>query len=348
MYTHVLASKRSLPSNANTLMPLFWRTLLALVALFWVNLIVVILLHRSMELLFWYQLLKWGVLSYFVLRLVLVLRRLQRGAQALAAGELEYVTDTRGMLWEFKAHGENLNSIAQGMQRAVAEQLKSERLKTELITNVSHDIKTPLTSIVNYVDLLRREHSPEQQEEYLAVLERQSRKLKKMTEDLVELSKASTGNLSVNLARHSFHELLHQALGEYRDRLEAAGLEIVLSLPAQEVFIRGDGALLWRVLDNLFSNACKYALPGTRFYLELRRSGGKAVLALKNISREPLNLSPEELLERFTRGQSDRGGEGSGLGLGIAQSLTELQGGQFTLTVDGDLFKVELQLPECA
>ncbi|MBQ2606957.1 MAG: sensor histidine kinase, partial [Oscillospiraceae bacterium] len=283
-----------------------------------------------------------------VLFLALQLRRLQESGAALAAGDLDAKVDTKHMYWDFRRHGENLNAISQGMGIAVEKQLKSERLKTELITNVSHDIKTPLTSIINYVDLLRRDHTPEQQEEYLSVLDRQSRKLKKLTEDLVEVSKASTGNLPVNASRRSISELLSQALGEYSEKLEGAQLEPVLSLPQHDLFACVDGTLMWRVLDNLFSNACKYAQSGTRLYIDAQERDGQVCLAFKNISRERLNIPADELLERFVRGDSARSTEGSGLGLNIARSLTELQGGTFSLSIDGDLFKVELMLPQAA
>ncbi len=278
----------------------------------------------------------WGALQ---------LRRLQAGGAALAAGDLDAKVDTARMYWDFKRHGENLNDVARGMQLAVEKQLKSERLKTELITNVSHDIKTPLTSIINYVDLLKRDPAGEQAAEYLEVLDRQSRRLKKLTEDLVEMSKASTGNIPVNASRRSVNELLSQALGEYGERLEKAGLEPVASLPERECFVWADGTLVWRVLDNVFSNACKYALPGTRFYVDAAEEGNRVRLSFKNVSRDRLNVSADELTERFVRGDSARGGEGSGLGLNIAKSLAELQGGALTLRVDGDLFRVDLALP---
>ncbi len=280
-----------------------------------------------------------------LLWLALVLRRLQRGGAALAAGDLRYQTDTRGMPGDFRRHGENLNSIAAGMEAAVARQMKSERMKTELITNVSHDIKTPLTSIINYIDLLKTAEDPAQRAEYLAVLDRQSHKLKKLTEDLIEVSKASTGNVEVTLSRHSVSELLRQAAGEYGERLDRAGLETVLTLPEAELFAGMDGKLMWRVLDNLLSNVCKYAQSGTRFYIDALRFNSAVVMRFKNISRNQLNVSAEELMERFVRGDSARSGDGSGLGLSIARSLTELQGGTFLLSVDGDLFKVELAFP---
>ena len=225
------------------------------------------------------------------------------------------------------------------------QRLKSERLKTELITNVSHDIKTPLTSIVNYVDLLQREHTPEQEREYLAVLDRQAHKLKKLTVDLVEMSKASTGNIPCHIARRSVRELVDQTVGEYAEKLSAARLEPVVTLPDEELYCLCDGALMWRVLDNLLSNACKYACAGTRLYIAARREGDTVAFSFKNISRDALNIDPEELMERFVRGDSSRTTEGSGLGLNIAKSLVELQKGTFSIAIDGDLFKVGFVLP---
>ena len=273
------------------------------------------------------------------------LRRLQKGGAALAAGDFETKIPTKHMYWDFKRHAENLNSVGEGMSLAVEKQLKSERLKTELITNVSHDIKTPLTSIINYVDLLQREHTPEQEKEYLDVLKRQSFKLKKLTEDLVEASKASTGNLAVNRSRCSMNELLQQAAGEYSERLGEAGLSLLVSKPEKELFCYVDGSLMWRMMDNLMSNICKYAQSGTRVYLSLEEQGKEAVLTFKNVSRAALNIPAEELMERFVRGDSSRTTEGNGLGLSITRSLCELQGGTMTLSIDGDLFKVTLRLP---
>ena len=273
------------------------------------------------------------------------LRRLQKGGEALAAGDLTSQIDTSHMYFDLKRHGEDLNAISRGMSIAVEQKLKSERLKTELITNVSHDIKTPLTSIVNYVDLLQREHTPEQEKEYLAVLDRQAHKLKKLTVDLVEMSKASTGNLPCHIARRSVRELIDQTIGEYAERLAASRLEPVVTLPDEELFCLCDGALLWRVLDNLLSNVCKYACAGTRLYISARRVGETVEFSFKNISRDALNVAPDELMERFVRGDSSRTTEGSGLGLNIAKSLIELQKGTFTLAIDGDLFKVSFVLP---
>ena len=276
------------------------------------------------------------------------LRKLQREGEALAAGDLDAQVDTKWMYWDVKRHAENLNSIGDGMAAAIDKQLKSERLKTELITNVSHDIKTPLTSIINYVDLLQHEHTSEQEEEYLAVLKRQAFKLKKLTEDLVEASKATTGNLPVNAVRCSMNELLAQVEGEYGDKLAAAELTLVSVMPEKELFCCVDGALMWRVIDNLLSNICKYAQNGTRVYLTLDKTGGEAVVTFKNTSRAALNIPAEELMERFVRGDSSRSTEGNGLGLSIAQSLTELQGGKMALAIDGDLFKAILRFPTVA
>ena len=278
---------------------------------------------------------------------VLALRKLQQGGENLAKGDFSHpITLSRGALPELKRHAANLNSVQQGIQQAVEEKMKSERLKTQLITNVSHDIKTPLTSIVNYVDLLKKEEMPsDSAREYLEVLDRQSQRLRKLTEDLVEASKASTGNIPVSLAPTDLNVLLSQVCGEYQQRLEKQVLEPVLSLCEPGAAAMADGRLLWRVLDNLMSNICKYAMPGTRVYLTTEREGDTARMVVKNISRYPLNISADELTERFVRGDSSRSTEGSGLGLSIATSLMSLQGGGFRLTIDGDLFKVTLTLP---
>lgn len=272
------------------------------------------------------------------------LSRLEKAGKALAAGEVLPPMDTEGMLPVLAAHARNLGEIGQGMERAVEQRLKSERLKTELITNVSHDIKTPLTSIINYLDLLAKEPLGEKAEEYCQVLSRQAARLKKLTEDVVEASKASTGNMEVHLSRVELRELLEQAVGEYQERMEKANLTVVLDA-SESLAVRADGRLTWRVVDNLLGNACKYALPGTRVYVMAERRENRGCLVVKNISREPLNISAEELMERFVRGDSSRSTEGSGLGLNIAKSLAELQGGKLTLTVDGDLFKAQVCLP---
>ena len=282
-----------------------------------------------------------------VLALALMCRKLLLGGRALAAGDLSYQVDTSRMVLDFKSHGEDLNHIAQGMAAAVDQRMRSERMKTELITNVSHDIKTPLTSIINYADLIGKEPpDSEKIPEYAAVLTRQSERLKRLIEDLVEASKASTGNLEVNLAPCQPGVLLTQAAGEYEQRLKDEGLDLVTRQPETAVTILADGRRLWRVFDNLMNNICKYAQRGTRVYLTLEERDGQAVISFKNTSRAPLDIPAEELLERFVRGDAARGGEGNGLGLSIARSLTELQKGTLELTVDGDLFKVVLRFAE--
>ncbi len=280
---------------------------------------------------------------YFVIRTVRQLKALQTAAQKLAAGDLTYTVDTEKMYPVLKEHGDDLNAVSVGMSRAVNERMKSERFKTELITNVSHDLKTPLTSIVSYVDLLKKEPTEsEAAREYIEVLDRQSQKLKKLTADLVDASKASSGALPVNLEKLDLGELLRQSAGEYAEKFAAAGIAPVLLVPEGETYVTADGRLLWRVLDNLLGNAVKYAQSGTRLYLELVQDETETVLTLKNISREPLNIPAEELMERFVRGDGSRHTDGSGLGLSIAKSLMELMGGKLALTLDGDLFKAAL------
>ena len=284
---------------------------------------------------------------YFVIHTVRQLKTLQTAAQKLAAGDLTYTVDTEKMYPVLKEHGDNLNAVSVGMSRAVNERMKSERFKTELITNVSHDLKTPLTSIVSYVDLLKKEPTEsEAAREYIEVLDRQSQKLKKLTTDLVDASKASSGALPVNLEKIDLGELLRQSAGEYTEKFAAASITPVLNAPEGETYVTADGRLLWRVLDNLLGNAVKYAQSGTRLYLELTPGETETVLTLKNISREPLNIPAEELMERFVRGDGSRHTDGSGLGLSIANSLMELMGGKLTLTLDGDLFKAALVFPQ--
>lgn len=298
---------------------------------------------NGMELFGW--LVESAVFTALLLYFVVCARKIRRGAQEIAGGNEGYKIDTKDMRGELLRHAEDLNNISDGISRAVDERMKSEHFRTELITNVSHDIKTPLTSIINYVDLLGKEQPEnEKSREYIEVLSRQSAKLKKLIEDLMEASKASTGNLSVNLERCELGVLLDQTAGEYAEKLSAAGLELVLSRPEETVTVMADGRHMWRVFDNLMSNACKYAQPGTRVYLSLERQGDRARIIFRNISRSQLNISGDELMERFVRGDSSRNTEGSGLGLSIARSLMQLQKGSMDLTVDGDLFKVVLSL----
>ncbi len=297
-----------------------------------------------------------GFLFLLLLYLALTCKRLLRASRALSEGREDYRVDTSMMFGDFKEHGENLNSLGMGISKAVAERMKSERLKTELITNVSHDLKTPLTSIINYADLIYEESSckadEEEEQDFLAgrskiaeyaeVLLRQSRRLKKLLEDLVEASKATTGNLEVNLEPCEAGVLLTQAVGEYQKKMEEKSLELIARQPEDTVKIMADGRHLWRVFDNLLNNICKYAQENTRVYLSVEKREENVQIIFRNMSQYPLDISPEELEERFVRGDKSRHMEGNGLGLSIAKSLVDLQGGRMEIVTDGDLFKVTL------
>lgn len=288
-----------------------------------------------------------GGALYLLLNMIRQMRTLSAAGQAMANGDLGYCVDTSDMKREFREHGENLNSIGRGMAIAVNERMKSERFKTELITNVSHDLKTPLTSIVTYIDLLQKEDiQDEKAKEYIDTIARQSKKLKKLTEDLIDASKASSGALNVNMERVNISELLRQSSAEYGERMEAVNITPVVNMPEEDIYVRADGRLLWRVVENLLQNICKHGMPGTRAYLEARTENGRAVVSFKNISQQQLNIPVEELLERFVQGDESRSKGGSGLGLSIAESLTELMKGKLKLSLDGDLFKVEMWFDE--
>ncbi len=270
---------------------------------------------------------------------------LLEGVKRMNGGDLEAKISSQFLIGAFREFAQGLNGLADVAVVAAQKQMKSERMKTELITNVSHDIKTPLTSIINYVDLLQNAETPEEQAAYLEVLSRQSQHMKKLIEDLIEMSKASTGNISADIIPLNAAESINQALGEFADKLTQAHLTPVFRQPEQPVYMRADGRLTWRVMSNLLNNAVKYAMPGTRLYIDLMALEGKVVISMKNVSRESLNVSADELLERFVRGDASRNTEGSGLGLNIAKSLMEIQKGQLQLLVDGDLFKVTLVFP---
>ena len=285
----------------------------------------------------WFKIVEFALIILAALQL----KALQKGSQEMAEGNLSHTLDTKKMLWEFKKHGDNLNKIHEGFSIALNERMKSEHFKTELITNVSHDIKTPLTSIINYVDLLQKEGVTEEaQKEYLEVLDRQSKRLKKLIEDLIEASKASTGNLSVNLEPCDLDILITQAVGEFEEKLMQADLKLIISGSGKGLTVQADSRHLWRIFDNLMNNICKYAQPGTRVYINQVSLENQVSIIFRNTSREELNISEEELMERFVRGDSSRNTEGNGLGLSIARNLTELMGGVFQIHVDGDLFKV--------
>ena len=326
-------------------LPLVWRTALIVAVVSFAEFLAVLTGEADSVLdAFW--LLEKIILVPLVLYAAVTLRRLEKAGEALASGDLAYRTDTKKLLWDFRRHGENLNRVSDAVSDAVEQRLRSERMKTELITNVSHDIKTPLTSVVNYASLVQSAaDDPEKVREYGEVLLRQSEKLKRLLDDLVEASKASTGNLEVTPVPCDAAVFLTQTEGEYAERLEKAGLTLVTKGTDKPLRIMADSRRMWRVFDNLMNNVCKYALPGTRVYLSLEQQGDEAVFLFKNTSREALNLSADELMERFVRGDRARTTEGSGLGLSIARSLTELQGGTMELSVDGDLFKVTLRFP---
>ena len=281
-----------------------------------------------------------------VLAIALNLRTLEKNGKQLSEGDLSTPVDTKRLFGAFRRYGQAMNRLQSGMESAVQEQMRAERMKTELITNVSHDIKTPLTSIVNYVDLLKKEDiSSPAAREYITVLDRQSRRLKKLTEDLVEASKASSGALPVDLQPTDVSVLFSQITGEYQDRLADCHLTLVTQPPAGQPVVLADSKLLSRVMDNLVSNICKYAMPETRVYVSGVTADGQMTMSFKNVSRAELNISPDELMERFVRGDTSRHTEGSGLGLSIARSLVQLMGGTFRLSIDADLFRADVTLP---
>lgn len=267
--------------------------------------------------------------------------RIQEGVEQITNGDVEYQIDTRGMKSDELKMAENINQLGDGLQTAVDEATKNERMKSELITNVSHDIKTPLTSIINYVDLIKREKVDNKKvEEYIKVLDEKSQRLKKLTEDLVEASKANTGNLQLQMEYLDLIQLMQQTLGEFEDKFEERSLHIVCKINSRPMYIYADGRRVWRIFENLLQNVYKYAMPATRVYIDTWEKDGRIAVTVKNISESPLNIPAEELTERFIRGDVARTTEGSGLGLSIAKSLVELMGGQFFLYLDGDLFRV--------
>lgn len=324
-------------------LPLLWKTALVMAGVFFLEMLFVLAGYGSVDGIF---VIMKAVELLAALYIALNLRTLQKGGEKLARGDFSSPIDTKYLIGDFKRYGQELNDVQSGLEQAVQEQMKAEHLKTELITNVSHDIKTPLTSIVNYVDLLKKEDIPSPEaREYIAVLDRQSHRLKKLTEDLVEASKASSGVLNVDLQPTDVNVLFSQIEGEYQERLAACQLTLVTQPPAPGTVIRADSRLLSRVMDNLVSNICKYALPSTRVYVVSTLSREAVTISFKNVSRDELNISPDELMERFVRGDASRHTEGSGLGLSIARSLVQLQGGRFDLAIDADLFRADITFP---
>ena len=321
------------------MLPLVWQWLVAIPLLFFLLLINIGSASPAGILL------RMGIVLLATVYLASAFGTLLAGARRMCDGDLGTKVDDKMLVGCFREFADSLNGLSDAALVAAREQLKSERMRTELITNVSHDIKTPLTSIINYVDLLQYPHTPEQEKEYLAVLSRQSARMKKLIDDLMEMSKAASGSLPVEITQVDAGEAINQALGEFADKLAAADLTPVFRQPEEPILMMADGRLAWRAMSNLLSNAVKYALPGTRLYIDLSRAGSSVMISMKNISREQLNVSADELMERFVRGDTSRNTEGSGLGLNIAKSLMELQKGQLQLLVDGDLFKATLIFP---
>ena len=343
--------------------PVVWRTVLLCLAVCVAEFFGLMLFYHDTGVLLFFWAIEKVILCGTITFVALMCKELQEGSEALADGDLNYKLDTSHMVLSFKEHGENLNRIGEGISAAVEQRMKSEHLKTELITNVSHDIKTPLTSIINYADLIGKEveendavtgsspTDPDSEKkqrisEYAEVLLRQSKKLKKLLDDLLEASKATTGNLEVHPEVCDVSVLLSQAAGEYEQRFSDKKLETIVKQPEETVKVMADGRHLWRVFDNLLNNIYKYAQAGSRVYLNVEHDGQDVRIIFRNMSAFPLEMSPEELEERFTRGDKSRHMEGNGLGLSIAKSLTELQNGDMQIVTDGDLFKVVITLPE--
>ena len=344
--------------------PVVWRTVLLCLAVCVAEFFGLMLFYHDTGVLLFFWAIEKVILCGAITFVALMCKELQEGSEALSDGDLNHKLDTSHMVLSFKEHGENLNRIGEGISGAVEQRMKSEHLKTELITNVSHDIKTPLTSIINYADLIGKEASGDAKDtgdgagtetaqereqhisEYAEVLLRQSQKLKKLLDDLLEASKATTGNLEVHPEVCDVSVLLSQAVGEYEQRFSEKKLETIVKQPEETVKVMADGRHLWRVFDNLLNNIYKYAQEGSRVYLNVEHDGQNVSIIFRNMSAYPLEMSPEELEERFTRGDRSRHMEGNGLGLSIAKSLTELQNGDMQIVTDGDLFKVVITLPE--
>lgn len=295
---------------------------------------------------FFTVILEFAVLAYLLLEAI-SRQKIRKGLKRIVEGEIDYQIPLDGLKGDYVELAERINNIGEGLDAAIEKSMRDERLKTDLITNVSHDIKTPLTSIINYVDLLKRENFKDPKiQGYLDVLESKAQRLKALTEDVVEASKVSSGNVNLELMNVDIVELVNQVNGEFAERFEQKKLQMIMKLPEKAILVYVDGKRMWRILENIYSNAAKYAMEGTRIYGDMNVIGGEAVFSLKNVSANELNISPDELTERFIRGDDSRTTEGSGLGLSIAKSLAELQGGKFNIEIDGDLFKVILRFPK--
>ncbi len=329
-----------------TKLPLVWKTALAIACVSFAEFLGYAFAFPDDEVMFAVFVISKLAIAAALLCVALMLRKLKIAGKRLADGELDYKIVLDGLFLDFKEHAVDLNRIGDGMNAAVEQRTKSERMKAELITNVSHDLKTPLTSIINYSDLICREDCENEKiNEYAEVLYRQSVRMKQLIEDLVEVSKLSSKNVDVELCECDAAIFIDQLMGEYSQKLSALSLESVVSANVSGLRIMADGKKLWRVFDNLMSNICKYAQSGTRVYVSLEKKDSFAVFAFKNVSRDPIGVSADELSERFVRGDSSRKGDGNGLGLSIAKSLCELQGATLEIKIDGDLFKAEVMFP---
>lgn len=283
-------------------------------------------------------------LAYLLIKKLAYLSDIIEGAENIKNGNLSYKIEVKDND-NFTTLAQNINNIGEGLENSIDKQLRSERMKSELITNVSHDLKTPLTSIINYIDLIKDEKNiqPEYINDYVNVLDSKSKRLKSLIEDLFEASKASSGNIELNIERIEFDQLIRQAIGEVEERLLQSNLDIKLNIPKEKIHINADGKRLYRVLENLLSNIAKYSLSNTRVYIDVTTENQKVKLVMKNISSYELNFDAEEIVERFKRGDESRNTEGSGLGLAIAKDLVNIQGGNFDIDIDGDLFKVTIE-----
>lgn len=288
----------------------------------------------------------WSILGLIIVwNLTISLKEIMKAATCISNGDIQYKLNLKKKGFVFKALGNQLNLMGEGLDKAVHNALKSESMKTRLITNVSHDLKTPLTSIINYIGLLKKQElTDEVARNYIEVLDERSKRLKVLIEDLVEISKATTGNIQVELEKLDLIQFLDQAIGEYKDKLNQIPIEVKFRYIDETIWVMADGKHLWRIVENLFSNVVKYAMPGSRLYIEPMKEEDKISFHIKNMTKEPIEVLPEDLLQRFVRGEEARSTEGSGLGLAIAKSLAQAQDGDLNIEIDGDLFKVKVDL----
>lgn len=321
--------------------PMVWKTAVAIVSFALFNMLVIYVFRNDADCIFFIWIFECVIILPLAVYCTYQLKRLKIAAEEITKGDFNYKIKTAGMFWDLKEHAMTLNSIGDGMGVALEERMKSERMKTELISNVSHDIKTPLTSIINYTDLITKEKCDNPNiNEYAEVLHRNSERLKRLMEDIIEASKASSGAIDVDLQPCEAGILLTQIAGEYEEKFASKNLNLVLKQPEENICIMADGRRLWRVFDNLFNNIYKYSQEGTRVYATLLKENDRVEFVFKNTSAVQLDIDANELMERFVRADASRNTEGNGLGLNIAKSLTELQKGSFDIEIDGDLFKV--------